>query len=94
MRQYHDTIVLGGNGAIYADDLNSIARATLAVQYPLSQLVSVEWTFATTMDEVDAWPLPHDCDECRDGKTKALTALVDGRVSVVALGNMLCVEPD
>jgi hypothetical protein len=92
-RIYHDTIVLGGNGDLDPARLNTIARATLAVEYPHSRLVSVAWTFATTVDEVEAWPLPHDCDDCRDGKTRAIVALVDGRATVVALGNMTCEEP-
>jgi hypothetical protein len=95
-RIYHDTIVVG---TMKPPDLYKIgllddaARAALRAGYPHSTLLSVSWTFATTVEEVEAWPLPHDCDNCRDGKTKAIAELRAGRSKLVALGDMLCEEP-
>lgn len=94
MREYHDTIVLGADGDVSAAELTSVARRVLAREYPHSTLLGVTWTFATTPAEVDAWPLPHDCDDCRDGKTKAKAALISGDARRVALGNMHCEEPE
>ena len=95
-RRYHDTIVIGAGTNPATVDLRhitSLAREVLAERYPRSTLVEVDWTFARTVEEVEAWPLPHDCDNCREGKTKAALAVMARPGSIVALGDMTCEEP-
>ena len=77
----------------FLDLLNDQARQTLAEQYPRSTMIGVDWTFATTPEDASAWPLPHDCADCRDGKYKAIASLTLDPDRIVAMGDMTCEEP-
>lgn len=108
VRRYHDTIVIACPerlspvvaGVLVVDRVRALipildaqAREVLAVTYPRSTLIGVEWTLATKPEHVSEWPLPHDCDNCRDGKYKAIAALTVDPDRTIALGNMTCEEP-
>jgi hypothetical protein len=104
MRQYKDSIALSlpieeamaiaekaGLDATCAR-LTRIAQAQLAMTYPRSTLLGVDWTFATTPAEVMAWPLPHDCPDCQECKTLGIALLEKTKV-LICLGTMHCEEP-
>ncbi len=68
------------------------ARAVQLRQYPNTVLVAIDWVFARTPEEVEAWELPHDCDGCRECKTRGIALLAESDV-IICLGTMFCAEP-
>lgn len=78
-------------GAVAAH-LTRVAREAEATNYPSTTLLAVDWVFARTPEEVEAWVPPHDCDSCRECKTRGIAELAKSDV-IICLGTMFCAEP-
>ena len=73
--------------------LTEQARRMLTAQNPGNVLRETEWTIATTAEQAAEWPLPHDCDQCRDGRAQAVAALTAEPARPIALGVLYYDEP-
>lgn len=73
------------------DALDKMATATLG---PECVLTNAEWTIATTPAQAAEWSIPHDCDDCRDGRARAVSLLTEHPDRPVALGVLYYEEPE
>ena len=72
--------------------LSATAEEAIHERYPHVTLHAAEWAFCTTPEEVDAWELPHDCEDCRQCKVLGIQLLAEDPTQIIALGHLYCSE--
>lgn len=73
--------------------LDERAQLMLTAQNPGAVLTGTEWTIATTPEQAADWSLPHNCEQCRDGRARAVQSLTVEPGRPVALGVLYYDEP-